>query len=124
MYEDRQCRRAGNLVPTIVNTPLTLVNDVIGAVPTAVPVPSPVATLVGGVVPLPPISLPPIPQVPLTPEQAEALIPDDLLATDPGLRVRRRGRRCGARPAVPQQAPFTFRGKTTQYPQVDARSDG
>ena len=34
---------------------------------------------VGGIIGLPPIGLPPIPQIPLTPEQAEALIPDDLL---------------------------------------------
>ena len=29
VYEDRQCN-AANLVPTITNTPLTLVNDVVG----------------------------------------------------------------------------------------------
>ena len=40
--------------------------------PTAVP------TIVPGIE-LPPITLPPIPQVPLTPEQAAALIPTELL---------------------------------------------
>ena len=69
VYEDRQCN-AGNLLPSITNTPIDLVNTVVDAVPTAVP------PLVPG---LPPVTLPPIPQIPLTPEQAEALIPDELL---------------------------------------------
>ena len=36
VYEDRQCV-ASNLLPTVVNTPLTLVNNVVDAVPTAIP---------------------------------------------------------------------------------------
>src|SRR4051812_44052345 len=74
-YEDRQCN-AANQLPTVTNTPIDLVNDVVSAVPWVVArvVPSPVAGV------LPPVTLPPIPQVPLTPEQAEALIPDELLA--------------------------------------------
>jgi phospholipid/cholesterol/gamma-HCH transport system substrate-binding protein len=116
VYEDRQCN-AANLLPTVVNTPIDLVNTVADAVPTAVP------TVVGGVVPLLPIGLPPIPQVPLTPEQAEALIPDELLqrvqefafgSTGPGV----------VAPPCRKQGPFDFRGKRTQYPQVDARSGG
>jgi phospholipid/cholesterol/gamma-HCH transport system substrate-binding protein len=121
VYEDRQCV-SSNLVPTIVNTPLQLVNNVVDAVPTAIP--SPVATIVGGVVQLPPIGLPPIPQVPLTPEQASALIPDELLQR---IQTFAFGGATGAGVASPpcrKQGPFTVSGKTTQYPQVDARSSG
>jgi virulence factor Mce-like protein len=118
VYEDRQCN-AANLVPSITNTPLTPVNDVIGAVPTVVPNPT------GGLVPLPPIGLPPIPQVPLTPEQAQALIPNELLQ-----RVQEfafgGATGGGTVPAPPcrKQGPFTFGGQTTQYPHVNARSGG
>src|ERR1700754_463154 len=66
VYEDRQCT-GSNLLPTVTNQPAQIVNNVVAAVPTAVPVP----TVVGGLIELPPIGLPPIPQVPLTPEQAE-----------------------------------------------------
>ena len=85
VYEDRQCN-ASNLIPTVTNVPLQLVNDVVDAVPTAIPIPP----IVGGIVQLPPIGLPPMPQVPLTPEQAEALIPDAAAGADPAVRVRRR----------------------------------
>src|SRR3954454_8947938 len=71
VYEDRQCSSA-NLAPTIVNTPVDIVNNVVSAVPTAVP------TVVPGIG-RPPTALPPIPQVPLTPDQAAALIPTQLL---------------------------------------------
>jgi phospholipid/cholesterol/gamma-HCH transport system substrate-binding protein len=117
VYEDRQCA-ATNLLPTVANTPLQVVNNVIGAAPTAVPNPT------GGLVPLPPIGLPPIPQVPLTPDQAAALIPADLLA-----RVQQFafGGATGSGVAAPpcrKQGPFTFGGQTTQYPHVNVRSGG
>ena len=118
VYEDRQCN-ASNLLPTITNTPLEIVNNVIDAVPTTVPVPD----IVNGIIQLPPIGLPPIPQVPLTPEQAEALIPDQLLQQiqqyafgTPGAGV--------VAPPCRKQAPFTFGGQTTQYPHVNARAGG
>ena len=90
VYEDRQCN-AANLLPSITNTPIDLVNTVVDAVPTAIP------PVVPG---LPPVTLPPIPQIPLTPEQAEALIPDELLSQiqQYAFGVRRRGR---GRAAVP-----------------------
>jgi virulence factor Mce-like protein len=119
-YETRQCN-AANQLPTVTNTPLTIVNTVVDAVPTAVP--SPVATLVGGVLAVPPVTLPPIPQVPLTPEQAEALVPDELLARvqqfafgTPGAGV--------VSPPCRQQGPFDVGGKQSQYPQIVARTDG
>jgi hypothetical protein len=71
---------------------------------------------------LPPIGLPPIPQVPLTPEQAQALIPDELLAR---IQEFAFGGATGAGPVSPpcrKQGPFTFGGETTQYPHVNARS--
>ena len=118
VYEDRQCN-ASNLLPTVTNTPLEIVNTVVDAVPTTVPVPD----IVNGIVQLPPIGLPPIPQVPLTPEQAEALIPDALLQQiqqyafgTPGAGV--------VAPPCRKQAPFTFGGQTTQYPHVNARAGG
>jgi virulence factor Mce-like protein len=122
VYEDRQCN-AANLVPSITNTPLTLVNDVVGAVPTAVPTVVPDPT--GGLVPLPPIGLPPIPQVPLTPEQATALIPNELLQRIQEFAFAGQSNG-GAVPAPPcrKQGPFTFGGETTQYPHVNARSGG
>ena len=92
-----------NLIPTITNTPLTIVNDVVDAVPTRCRV----AAIVGGIVPLPPIGLPPIPQVPLTPEQAEALIPDELLQRIQDVRVRRRRRAGVAAPPCRKQGPFS-----------------
>jgi virulence factor Mce-like protein len=112
VYEDRQCN-ASNLTPTVTNTPLPIAS----VVPTAVP------TIVPGL-PIPPVTLPPIPQVPLTPEQAEALIPDQLLqqvqefafgGAEPGHAV----------PAPPcrKQGPFEFGGERTQYPHVNARGN-
>jgi phospholipid/cholesterol/gamma-HCH transport system substrate-binding protein len=121
VYESRHCV-ASNLLPTVTNQPASLVNTVVDAVPTAVP--SPVASVVGGVVPLPPIGLPPIPQVPLTPEQAEALIPDELLQRIQDFAFGGATGQGVVSPPCRQQGPFEFGGKRTQYPQVDARSDG
>jgi hypothetical protein len=71
-----------------------------------------------GVIGLPQLGLPPIPQIPLTPEQAEALIPDDLLA-----RVQKYAFGNGqvAAPPCRKQGKYTFGGETTQYPHVNAR---
>ena len=60
---------------------------------------------------IPPVTLPPIPQIPMTPEQAEALIPDELLALIQqyafgGPRVPAR------RAAVPQAGQYTTGGDT------------
>jgi len=118
VYEDRQCN-ASNLLPTVTNVPLQLVNDVVDAVPTAIPIPP----IVGGIVELPPIGLPPLPQVPLTPEQAEALIPDALLAQIQQYAFGVGGAGVVA-PACRKQGPFTFGGQTTQYPHVNARAGG
>jgi phospholipid/cholesterol/gamma-HCH transport system substrate-binding protein len=120
VYENRQCV-ASNLLPTVVNTPLSIVNNVVDAVPTAVP--SPIATIVGGVVQLPPIGLPPIPQVPLTPEQAEALVPDELLQRIQDFAFGGATGQGVVSPPCRKQGPFEFGGKRTQYPQIDARSD-
>jgi virulence factor Mce-like protein len=119
VYEDRQCNPS-NLLPTITNQPLQLVNDVVDAVPTAIPVPP----VVGGIVELPPIGLPPIPQVPLTPEQAEALIPDELLAQIQTFAFGGNGGPGVVAPPCRKQGPFTFGGQTTQYPHVNARAEG
>ena len=101
VYEDRHCNRA---VPGIGNQQL----PVAGALPSA---PVPVPTVV-------PVPTPP----PLTTEQLQQLVPNDLLdrinkfAFDnaPG----------GSVPAPPcrKQGPYTFGGETTQYPHVRART--
>jgi virulence factor Mce-like protein len=114
VYEDRQCSGA-NLAPTIVNTPVDVVNNVVGAVPTAVP------TVVPGIG-VPPVPLPPIPQVPLTPEQAAALIPPQLLQQIQNILSGGQGGGAGA-PAPPcrRQGLYDFGGERTQYPHVNAR---
>jgi phospholipid/cholesterol/gamma-HCH transport system substrate-binding protein len=98
VYEDRQCNPA-NLLPTVTNQPLDAV-----------------ATVVSG-------TLPQIPQTPLTPEQAQALIPDELLQRvkqfafgDPGAGV--------VAPPCRKQGPFDFGGSRTQYPHVNALGGG
>jgi phospholipid/cholesterol/gamma-HCH transport system substrate-binding protein len=105
VYEDRQC--SGTL-PTITNVPLDTVSDV------ATGVANTVTGLTGSL-------LPPIPQVPLTPAQAQALIPDDLLA-----RIQKYAFAGGTSPASAlappcrKQGPFDFGGARTQYPHVNA----
>lgn len=118
VYENRQCSSA-NLIPTIVNTPIDPVNDV------AAPVASPVATVQPVVPGLPPqpLSLPPIPQVPLTPEQAAALIPTELLQRIQQFAFGGAGNAGLVAPPCKQQGPFTFGGETTQYPHVNAREE-
>ncbi len=114
VYENRQCS-ASNLLPTITNQPA----DLVSAVATAVP------TVTGGLVQLPPLGLPAIPQIPLTPEQAEALIPDQLLQQIQNLVFGGAAGSAGvASPPCKKQGPFTFGGETTQYPHLNARSGG
>jgi virulence factor Mce-like protein len=119
VYEDRQCN-AANLIPSVTNVPLEAVNEVVNAVPTAIPIPP----IVDGLVELPPIGLPPLPQVPLTPEQAKALIPDELLAQIQQFAFGGNGGPGVTAPPCRKQGPFTFGGETTQYPHVNARAGG
>lgn len=116
VYEDRQCT-AANLIPSIVNTPIDVVNTVVDAVPTAVP------TIVPGLA-LPQVTLPPIPQVPLTPEQAAALIPTELLQRIQQYAFGGPGNVGLVAPPCKKQGPFEFGGERTQYPHVNARDDG
>ncbi|HWK25723.1 MAG TPA: MlaD family protein [Solirubrobacter sp.] len=103
VYEDRQCT-AGNLLPAITNVPL----DTSAVTNT-------VQSVAGSL-------LPPIPQVPLTPEQAQALIPDQLLAQ---IKQFAFGGDAGVgAPPCRKQGPFSVSGRTTQYPQIDARTGG
>jgi virulence factor Mce-like protein len=111
VYESRQCN-ASNLTPIVTNVPLQVVNGV--------------AQTVNGIIPLPNIGLPPIPQLPITPAQAQALIPNDLLQ-----RIQQFAfggtTNGGAVPAPPcrQQGKFNFGGETTQYPHLNvARAGG
>src|SRR4051794_26631927 len=113
VYENRQCTPS-NQMPSITNTPADIVNGI-----TQRPLPNPV----GGIVQLPPIGLPPIPQIPLTPAQAEALIPDDLLQRIEHFAFG--GQANGGTVPAPScrlQGKYTFGGETTQYPHVNARS--
>jgi hypothetical protein len=119
VYEDRQCSST-TLIPSLVNTPADIVNDVVDAIPTAVP------TIVPGVelpVPIPPVTLPPIPQVPLTPDQAAALIPADLLQRIQNIVFGGPGGTGVAAPPCRKQGLFEFGGERTQYPHVNARGD-
>ncbi len=118
VYEDRQCS-AANLIPSITNTPVDIVNDVVSAVPTAVP------TVVPGLpgIPLPPVTLPPIPQVPLTPEQAAALIPTQLLQQLQTIIFGSPGGTGVAAVPCRRQGLYDFGGEKTQYPHVNARGD-
>jgi virulence factor Mce-like protein len=109
VYEDRQCT-SSNLLPSITNVPLDVTNTVTQTVPA---VTQPVTDLTG-------IRLPPIPQVPLTPEQASALIPNDLLQ-----RIQQFAFGGGAAagtlaPPCRKQGVFDFGGEKTQYPHVNA----
>ncbi len=108
VYEDRQC--SGRTLPTITNEPAPITQPVGQAV-------SQVQTTVGGVSP---VQLPPIPQVPLTPEQAQALIPNDLLARIQQYAFAGAG---AAAPAPPcrKQGPWSFQGEKSQYPHVKER---
>ncbi len=104
VYENRQCNPA-NLLPTITNVPIDVTNTVSQTV----------TDVTGGLV-----QLPPIPTVPLSPAQAQALIPDDLLA-----RIEQYAFGNGASPSAlappcRKQSAFDFGGEKTQYPHVNA----
>jgi hypothetical protein len=93
VFEDRHCNRA---VPGIGNTP-------------------PVDPL-----PTPPLPIPDVPGVP-TPEEAAALIPDELLQ-----RINQFGFANAPGGAVPAprcrpQGPYDLGGERTQYPRVKSR---
>ena len=111
--------RAANLIPTITNTPIDVVNNVVdrgadrGADGRA------------GGCRCRRSTLPPIPQVPLTPEQAAGADPGPAAAADPALS---RSAGTGAPAARPRRraasrARSTFGGEKTQYPHVNARGD-
>jgi virulence factor Mce-like protein len=110
VYESRQCN-ASNAEPIVTNVPLQVVNGVVQTV--------------NGIIPLPIIGLPPIPQLPITPQQAQALIPNDLLQ-----RIQQFAfggvTNGGAVPAPPcrQQGKYTFGGETTQYPHLNVSRAG
>jgi virulence factor Mce-like protein len=104
VYEDRQCSSA-NLLPTITNTPA----DVTGTVADTV------TGVTGGIVKLPPIT-----QVPLTPDQAQALIPNDLLQRIQQFAFGGGAGPSGLAPPCRKQGPFDFGGEKTQYPHVNA----
>jgi phospholipid/cholesterol/gamma-HCH transport system substrate-binding protein len=110
VYENRQCT-SSNLEPVVTNIPLNVVNGV--------------TQTVNGIIPLPQIGLPPIPQLPISPAQAQALIPDQLLQ-----RIQQfafgGAAAGGAVPAPPcrQQGKYSFGGETTQYPHLNARASG
>jgi hypothetical protein len=87
-------------------------------------VPTVVADLTGGAVQLPPVTFPPIPQVPLTPEQGQALVSDQLLARIQEFAFGGAGGAGLVSPPCRKQGPFTLGGKSTQYPQLNARSGG
>jgi phospholipid/cholesterol/gamma-HCH transport system substrate-binding protein len=104
VYENRQCNPA-NAMPTLTNVPIDLTNAVSQTVSSAT----------GGLV-----SLPPIPQVPLTPQQAQALIPNDLLARIEQYAFGNGAPQSSLAPPCRKQGDYVFGGETTQYPHVNA----
>jgi len=103
VYEDRQCN-AANTLPTITNVPIDGVNTVTSTVSDATG-----------------IQLPPIPQVPLSPAQAQALIPDQLLKQIQQFAFAGQTGGSGIAPPCKKQGDFDFGGEKTQYPHVNAR---
>ena len=97
VYEDRHCN---NPVPTITNTPVPVGGG--GGLPVQLPVP--------------------LPQSPLTPQQLQQLVPNDLLGSIVQFAFNG-ANGSGAVPAPPcrKQGPFDFSGERTQYPHVKAR---
>jgi hypothetical protein len=104
VYEDRQCT-ASNPLPSITNVPIDVTNTVT----------STVSDVTGGLVPLPPI-----PQVPLTPEQAQALIPDSLLQQIQHFAFGDGAPASALAGPCRNQGPFDFNGVRSQYPHVNA----
>jgi len=104
VYEDRQCI-ASNTLPSITNVPIDVTNTVTSTVSDAT----------GGLV-----TLPPIPQVPLSPAQAQALIPDSLLQQIQHFAFGDGAAPSALAPACKKQGPFDFNGTKSQYPHVNA----
>lgn len=93
VYEDRQCTPA-NTLPTVTNVPVDGTTDPAGS------------------------TLPPIAQVPLSPDEAKALVSDDLLAK---VQQYAFGGEAGVTaPPCRKQSPLGFGGANTQYPHVNA----
>ncbi|WP_028059089.1 MlaD family protein [Candidatus Solirubrobacter pratensis] len=104
VYEDRQCS-SSNLLPSISNVPVGVTNTVTQTV----------TDVTGGLV-----QLPPIPQVPLTPDQASALIPADLLQKIQQFAFGGGASAGSLAPPCRKQGAFDFGGEKTQYPHVNA----
>jgi hypothetical protein len=104
VYEDRQCI-ASNTLPSITNVPIDVTNTVTSTVSDAT----------GGLV-----TVPPIPQVPLSPAQAQALIPDSLLQQIQHYAFGDGAAPSALAPACKKQGPFDFNGTKSQYPHVNA----
>ena len=104
VYEDRQCI-ASNTLPSITNVPIDVTNTVTSTVSDAT----------GGLV-----TGPPIPQVPLSPAQAQALIPDSLLQQIQHYAFGDGAAPSALAPACKKQGPFDFNGTKSQYPHVNA----
>jgi len=102
VYEDRQCI-ASNTLPSITNVPIDATNAVTSTVSDATGV-----------------TLPPIPQVPLTPAQAEALNPDSLLQQIQHFAFGDGAGPSQLAPPCRKQGPFDFNGSKSQYPHVNA----
>ena len=74
--------------------------------------------------PIPPVTLPPIPQVPLTPEQAAGADPGPSCCSgSSSSRSAARRARAWSAPPCRKQGPFEFGGERTQYPHVNARGN-
>ena len=99
VYEDRQCN---------ADEPDPVGHERAVPIPSRWRSPTAVPTIVAGM-PIPPVTLPPIPQVPLTPEQAEALIPDELLQQIQEFAFGGQSSGGGAGAAVPQAGPVRVR---------------
>jgi phospholipid/cholesterol/gamma-HCH transport system substrate-binding protein len=104
VYEDRQCNSA-NTLPSVTNVPIDVTNTVSQTLSGAT----------GGL-----ITLPPIPQVPLSPAQAQALIPDQLLQQIQQFTGLNGTPASSLAPPCRPQGKYTFGGETTQYPHVNA----
>jgi virulence factor Mce-like protein len=102
VYENRQCNPA-NLLPSITNVPIDVTNTAT----------STVSQVTG-------TTLPPIPQVPLTPAQAQALIPDSLLQQIQHFAFLDGAPVSAMAPSCKQQGPWNFNGTKSQYPHVNA----
>jgi phospholipid/cholesterol/gamma-HCH transport system substrate-binding protein len=103
VFEDRHCNRA---VPGIGNQALPIVSQLPIATPTPLP----------GL----PVPVPTVPPTPLTTQQLQALVPNELL--DRINKFAFNNAPGGSVPAPPckNQGPYTYGGDTSQYPHVTA----